>query len=335
MPNLVRNIDSSYALDWSKWPVPTMPDVPTEPWAGIPGSFWRDDVRYLPIDAARTASLAAYNVPVRASAGAAPYAGTSYGMPYSLVSETLLKTKVWDLARPVTWNWFTPTYPTVSVPLPDTVRLEGDPNGSSDLHYYGFDPVAQVLYEMIVVSKSSLNYLKTLGQCEWTAGYAGGASGIARWDCKKTWNTPGQPQGVVAAGIPQFPLIVRWDEIKKGRIGHAVFGVLPNYNKAKIGAARGSDGDLLDHPVRAGERLRLKRSVVEKFALGTPARIIAQAMYEFGWIQGDRNQWAAGSWTGNGNFALSQDRRWSLGEGNIPPLGTFEVSLTDFEVVQQ
>lgn len=336
MPALVKEVDSQYLFDWSKWPVPTMPDIFVEPWYGVDGSFWKTRIPYSTVDPARTALLSNFDIPISIGAGNTPYEGTSYGLPYNLVLESDPKTKVWDLARGVTWNWFVPSYPTVNVPLPPKVRVEGDPNGSSDLHCYLFDQNQQVLYEMIVTSHSSLNYLKTFGQCEWTAGYAGGAPGVIRWDCRKPWNAPGQPAGgVVAAAIPQFPMIVRWDEIRKGSIDHAVFGVLPNYNKGKVGAARGSDGDLSDHPVRAGERLRLKRSAVERFQVGTPERIIAEACHEYGWIQGDRSQRKAGSWSGTGTFHLSQDRRWVTGEGSIPGLGKWDVQLTDWEIIQQ
>jgi hypothetical protein len=130
-------------------------------------------------------------------------------------------------------------------------------------------------------------------------------------------------------------MICRWDEIRRGRIEHAIFGVLPNYAPAKTGPARGSDGSLVGHPVRAGERLRLRRAAVERFSPGTAARIIAQALYEYGWVQLDKNA-ATGTpaKVGAGGFPLTQDRRWHHGDDVCGPLGKFQIRLSDFEVVQ-
>lgn len=336
MPYTIREADANYALDWSKWPVPQMPDLPIEPWAGVQ-VFWKEAITDRPVDAARTAALVNHEIPIGTHGGDKPWEGSSYGMPFQIIDSRSATTKVWDLARPITWNWWTPTLPIVNVPLPYVVRIEGDPNGSSDLHWYGFDPKTQVLYESIVTNKSWVNNWKTFFTTDWCVGYSGGGPGIIRWDCTKPVNAPGQPTGVVGGGVPQFPMIVRWDEIKKGRINHAVFGVLPNYSPERVGPAKGSDGTFKNHPVRGGERLRLKREAVERFALGTPGRVIAEACWEYGWVQADKNSHiptAGQAGVGGGGFPITQDSRWVTGEGQIPALGEWKTMLTDWEVVQ-
>lgn len=336
MPSTIAVADGAYRWDWSKWRVPTMPDVPVEPWQGVVDSFWRDDITQRPVDHERTRALVDYDVPITTGAGAPPWQGTSYGMPFQLIDANAPTTPVEDAAQGVRWEWYFNSWRDfgirrvpviVHAPLPHPVRREGDPGAphNSDLHWYGYDPNAQVLWEAIT--------LRTLGD-RWLAGYMGGGPGLARWDCRRPWNAPGQPAGVVAGGVPQFPMICRWDEIRRGRIEHAIFGVLPNYAPAKTGPARGSDGSLVGHPVRAGERLRLRRAAVERFSPGTAGRIIAQALYEFGWVQLDKNAvTGTPAKVGVGGFPLTQDRRWHEGDDKVGPLGKFELHLKDFEVV--
>lgn len=339
MPVPIAVADAQYRFNWSQWPVPEMPEVHTEPWEGVPGCFWREDITQRPVDHERTRALIDFDVPIKTGgAGAAPWQGTSYGMPFQLIDAKASTTGVEDASQPAPWelyfnswtDWGLRRRPVmVNVPLPAIVRREGDPGApnNSDLHWYGYDPNGQVLWEAIT--------LRTLGD-RWLAGYMGGGPGVGRWDCRKPWNAPGQPVGVVAGGTPQFPMICRWDEIRRGRIGHAIFGVLPNYAPAKTGPARGTDGSLVGHPVRAGERLRLRRSVVERFSPGTTQRIVAQALYEYGWVQLDKNA-ATGTPAkiGQGGFPTTQDRRWHTGDDLHGPLGDMRLKLTDFEVLTQ
>lgn len=339
MPSTIAEVDAAYQWDWTKWPVPEMPDLPLDPWAGVPGkdgapAFWHQPVKNAQVDVFRTNALPQYDLPMVAHGGDVPWQGSSYGMPFQLINSAAPTTPVWDQSRPITWTWFTPTFPIVRVPLPNVVRREGDPGGSSDLHWTGYDPTRKVLWEGITLRKSALNKLQTWGKTEWIAGYNGGGPAFSRWDTSKPWDAPGQPLGVVAANVPKFPLLARWEEIKKGRINHALFGVLPNYSPERTGPARGGDGSWVGHPVRAGERLRLRRAVVERFLPGTAARILAEALWEFGYVQADRNDPTLGAvLTGKGNFSLTMDSRWAKGDSTLGPLGKFELRLKDFEVV--
>lgn len=331
MPLPVADVDRRYAADWSKWPVPEMPDVTVEPWAEL-DPFWRERVDERPVDHERTRALVDVDLPLRIGAGAAPWLGASYGSPFQLVDMTGPTTPVWDKSKPMTWRGFTPVPPIVNLPLPGLVRREGDPAGAFDLHWVGWDEHHDVLLEVITLRYSQWNRLQTFGRCDWVCGYAGGG-GVARWDTSRPWNAPGQPRGVVAAGFPKFPLIVRWDEIERGRIDHALFLAVPNYAPARVGGARGFDGDWVGHPLRAGETLRLRLEVVARFAPGSPARIIAQAMHEHGVVLGDRTNPAKGVRTGIASVALTQDRRWAAGDEAHGPLGDMDLHLTDFEVV--
>ncbi len=340
MPSTVAEVDAWYQSDWSKWPVPTMSDVPVEPWAGVPGSFWTDDISARPVDAVRTRALVDFDVPIKASAGAAPVEGSTQGMPYQIVDGSGPLTPVWDLGKPIVWNWFTPTFPISRVPLPNVVRREGDPGGSSDLHWTGFDPARKILWEVIALAKPPFARWTTWNQCDWTCGYGGGV-GVARWDTAKPWNASGQPGGVVGAGIPRFPLLSRFDQAARAiasgdpdaDLGHAVFGTLPNYHPGKTGPARASDGTMQAHPIRAGERLRLPWHRAREFKAGTLARVIANTLAKKGWVQADKNSYSTVPKFGFGAFFLSMDARWAQGAGPIQPLGEFGLRLADLEVV--
>lgn len=308
-----------------------------EPWAGVP-AWWRENIAGRPIDRDRTERLADDDLPIGTAAGNPPYKGTSYGMPYHLVDSTGPKTPVWDLSQPITLRGFTPVLPIVDTPLPPFVRREGDPGENPfDGHAYFFDPVKQVLWEAMQLTNPPAarwywarpNRFRTLGRCDWAAGYhekgrVGG--GIVQWDCRKPWADPGQPRGLVAAGIPQFPLLPRWDEIQRGRISHALFLAVRNYAPEVTGPARTTDGHADGHHLRAGERLRLPIEMVGEYQPGSAARIFATALAEFGAIVGDTAPGAG--------IAMTQDRRWAQGDDRIGPLGDLGLRISDLVVVR-
>jgi hypothetical protein len=139
---------------------------------------------------------------------------------------------------------------------------------------------------------------------------------------------------MVASAQPLLPLVIRYEEIKRGRVTHAVHGALPNYAPVMVGSARGTDGTWLGSPIRSGEILRLKKVVVDSFQPGTPERIIAQGLYEYGIVFGDKNT-NGDPRNGSGSFPVTMDSRWATGDGNIPALNFSGVRLVDFEVIAQ
>ena len=212
--------------------------------------------------------------------------------------------------------------PAEHLPLPlepDKVRREGDPTGAFDQHWLGYDPTARVLYEAIQLGRLWL--ASDDAPFRWTVGWEGIVGPVARWDTSKLWNDPSQPQGVVATRIPLLPLIIRYDEYATGVIDHAIFSVFPNYAKEITGAARGGDGDIPGHPVRGGERLRLK----EQFVTDHP---FSRAAHEYGLFCGDRNAHNPGDYRGTGRYTITQDVRW---QGVQLP----QWQLNQFEVVVQ
>lgn len=303
------------------WAPEPCPDLPAEPWDDAP---WTQRCDTWPVDAERTRSLIDVTVPIDCHPPLKVWEGSVTGMPYQLVGKAT--TTVWDLARPITWQWFTPTLPTVQVPLPDVVRREGDPGAAWDRHAYLIDPGA-ALWEMIQLDRSPVNRWRTFGQTEWTAGYNGGGPGIARWDLRRPWDAAGQPRGVVAAAVPHMPHFVRADEIARGRIDHALFLALANYAPGRTGYARGSDGTAAGHPCRAGERLRLPAERVAWFEPGTPERTVAEALARYGCIVGDRTDHSGSATSKPGVLATAQDPRISAVWTGLG------LRLSDFDIV--
>lgn len=128
-----------------------------------------------------------------------------------------------------------------------------------------------------------------------------------------------------AAGLAMFPALVRYDEVQRGEIEHAVRLVVKHTRRAYIYPAthHASNPSTTDPNVPAmGERLRLKASFVIPSSWTPEAKCVARAMKKYGCIVAD-----------NGNFfqiSVTPDDRW--------PTGCFDnlwdVDVNQFEVVQ-
>ena len=340
-------------LDPSKWPVPEMPDVPVEPWANDPDAFWKQSVADRDVDHARTAALRAFNdMHIGFRGGGTPWQGSSYGQPFQLLHTISSMTQVWDMSRAPTWRgrwvwggwgvwwryeWSRSDDPLVDLPLPELVRRMGDPMGSSDVHWVGMS--SDRLYEAILLLRTPLNLFNTYGTTEWTCGYNGSGPGASAWDTTRPWNAPGQPGGAVATGVPRFPMIVRWDQVRAAAatdraLDHCMFMGVPNYDKTWEGAARASDGDLTGFPLKGGTILRLRAEVVDLYEPGTVERVIAKTAHERGMFVGDRNAHLRGQFVGAAGCDVTMDRRFAVGDATTPGLADgFALRLHDCEVV--
>lgn len=128
-----------------------------------------------------------------------------------------------------------------------------------------------------------------------------------------------------AAGFPMFPALVRFDEIKRGRIEHAVRLVVKHTRLGPIYPARhhASVPATSDPNVPAmGQRLRLKSSFIIPATWSKEEKLILEAMKKYGGMISD-----------NGNFfsfSVTPDDRWP--SGCFDHLSTIDVS--SFEVIQ-
>ena len=90
-------------------------------------------------------------------------------------------------------------------PIPLTAPVEGD--GSGDSHVLAVDVDNKILYELYNASVSNRSWEASSG---------------AVWDLKVNDTRPQGWTSADAAGLPILPLLVRYEEVKKGTIDHAI-----------------------------------------------------------------------------------------------------------------
>ena len=123
-----------------------------------------------------------------------------------------------------------------------------------------------------------------------------------------------------AAGLPIFPGLARYGEVKRGHIDHALRFTADRTRRAFIYPARHFASDLTDPNLPAmGQRLRLKRGFdISHFP--RQARIVLKALKRYGMILADNGS----SWYVSG----APDPRWSNDQlhtlGGVPG-SAFEV----------
>ncbi len=146
-------------------------------------------------------------------------------------------------------------------PVPDNTPIEGYPvnyqgltldevqrkdEGDIDRHAMVVDPTRRMLYEFYQMRKTDNG---------WTA------SGAAIFDLKSNKLRPDGWTSADAAGLPIFPATVRYDEIKRGMVEHAMrMGVRKTRRAYVYPATHYASRETDENLPRMGERLRLKRN---------------------------------------------------------------------------
>jgi hypothetical protein len=204
------------------------------------------------------------DVPLKADFGSGRWQGAPIGIPYDVVTRRTARARVrFDYADESDH---------VRYPIPRGVKIEGGADGSGDRHALLVDRDRCRLFELFALRKQS---------GRWTAG-----SG-ATWDLRRPHLRPAGWTSADAAGLPILPLLTRYQEVKRGRITHALRVTVSRSRRAFVFPARhfasSSDDPALP---RMGERLRLKASV-DISGLPPQARVIARALKEFGLIVAD------------------------------------------------
>lgn len=177
-------------------------------------------------------------------------------------------------------------------PIPDNVPLEGWPlaykglsldtvqrkEEDADRHALVVDPSNRMLYEFFHLRKTDAG---------WQALQA------SVFDLKSNRLRPDGWTSADAAGLPIFPAVVRYDELKRGSIDHALRVTVPRSRKEYVypathHAGHGKDKDL----PRMGERLRLRRDVdISRFS--REAQTILKALQKYGMFVADNGiAWA-------------------------------------------
>jgi hypothetical protein len=198
--------------------------------------------------------------PLKADFGPGRYQGSRIGIPYDVVSRKTKRSKVrFDYAD---------ESDRVRYPIPRKVHIEG----GGDRHALLLDKDRCRLYELYALEKRRRG---------WHAG-----SG-ATWNLRRTRLRPRGWTSADAAGLPMLPLLARYDEVRGGKIDHALRVTVQRTRSAFVYPARhfASDDDDPALP-RMGERLRLKSNVdISRYP--RQDKVILRALKTYGLIVAD------------------------------------------------
>ena len=201
---------------------------------------------------------------IAADFGSGLWEGGPIGIPYDVVGRRTARSRVrFDYAD---------ESDRVRYPIPRRVHIEGGPDSDGDRHALLVDRNRCKLFELYALRREG---------GRWTAG-----SG-ATWSLRNPRLRPSGWTSADAAGLPILPLLARYPEVRRGRIGHALRMTVSESRRAFVFPARHFASSAGDPALpRMGERLRLK-AATDISGLPPQARVVARAMKEYGLIVAD------------------------------------------------
>lgn len=260
---------------------------------------WNQRVDSLPVAAnsAQIVNSIGAGTGLHADFGSGLWDGAPIGIPITYVGRKQAKTRVsFEYAGESDRGPY---------PIPRKVKIEGGRSSTGDRHALIVDRSSCRLFELYAL------YPKGRG---WRAG-----SG-AIWSLRSNKLRPAGWTSADAAGLPIFPGLARYDEVKRGVIDHALRFTVQRTRRAYVFPARhyASDSNDLSLPPM-GLRLRLKASF-DTSGFPRQARIVLVALKRYGMLVADNGS----SWYITG----APDPRWS--NDQLHTLG--RVQGADFEV---
>jgi len=244
------------------------------------------------------------------------YRGHLNGIPYNLVDANTPREKVaFDPAR--NYAGESDALPSDGLPIPADAVVEGDPQsekGGGDRHLILVDTSARVLHELF----DAVRQPDGSWQC----------AQYSRWDLTSNALRADDATSADAAGLPIFPGLVRWDEIERGEIRHALRFTLDLTWKQHLWPARHDApvGGSNNPPM--GMRVRLK-SGFDISGYSATNQVILTALKRYGMMLADNG----GDWfiSGAPNPRFDDDDLHRLGQ--IVPGDAFEVVDTSAWIV--
>jgi hypothetical protein len=192
--------------------------------------------------------------------GSGTWEGRPIGIPYDVVTKRTARERV-QFA-------YADESDRVRYPIPRNVHVEG----GSDRH--------ALLVDRDACRRSELFDLQGRPGA-WSAG-----SG-ATWSLRSNRLRPAGWTSADAAGLPILPLLARHQEVRRGRIDHALRVTVSRSRRAYVYPARHFASSDTDPALpRMGERLRLKARV-DISRLPRQARVVAKALKRYGLIVAD------------------------------------------------
>ncbi len=263
---------------------------------------WNQRVDSLPVAANSDAMVRAIGAGdnMHADFGSGRYNGGPIGIPYTTVSRRQRRV-------PVSFQYADES-DRGRYPIPKRAPIEGGSRSSGDRHVIVVDRDRCRLYELFAA------YPRNGGR-SWRAG-----SG-AVWNLGSNRLRPAGFTSADAAGLPILPGLARYDEVKRGRIDHALRFTVERTRRAYVYPARHFASSLTDPDLPAmGQRFRLRASF-DTSRYGRQSRIVLAALKRYGMIVADNGS----------NFFVSGAP--SSGWDNDDLHGLHGVKGSDFEVV--
>ena len=269
--------------------MPGAPDCPVFP----KSSHWNQRVDDLPVLSGSDRMVRAIGADdtMHADFGSARYEGARIGIPFVTVGRSQRRV-------PVQFEYEDESDPG-PYPIPRDVPIEGGRGSDGDRHVIVVDRRRCRLYELFAAYPRA-------GGDRWTAG-----SG-AIWSLRSNRMRPAGWTSADAAGLPILPGLARWDEVKRGRINHALRFTVPETRREYIYPARHFASDSNDPDLPAmGQRFRLKAN----YPIGgfpRQARVVLKALKRYGMIVADNGS----AWyvTGAPNRHWDNDALHTLGD---------------------
>jgi hypothetical protein len=243
-------------------PLPAAPKCPIFP----ASSAWNQRVDKLPLhtrsaDIVRSIGLGGHMHP---DFGSGLYEGAPIGIPFTTVSG--------DQPRvPVSFDYASES-DRGPYPIPPGVPIEGGRGSDGDRHAIVVDRRRCKLYELYAAHPRG-------------GGWHAGSGAV--WNLRSNRLRKRGWTSADAAGLPILPGLARYDEVKRGRIDHALRFTAQRTRKAFVYPARHFASDDADPALPAmGQRLRLKRGYpIGRFP--RQARVVLRALKRYGMLLAD------------------------------------------------
>lgn len=264
-------------------------------------NYWNADISRLPVNAHSSAWLSHMQASTRhlhadfgPSFGAQP---VPYGIPITVVNRA---------AKVAVRFGYAAESDKGPYPLSASTKIEGGSTASGDRHAIVVDAATCTLYE-------------TWDTHHYASGWYAGSGAI--WSLKSDALRPAGWTSADAAGLPILPGLLRYDEVRAGKVDHAIRFTTDVTDRSYVWPARHEAGSVSSSAYPPmGARFRLKASF-DISGYPRDARVVLQAMKTYGLVLADNGS----PWY----FQGTSDTRW--GTAIISALGGVPASA--FEAV--
>lgn len=229
-------------------------------------NFWNLDIRSLPVDPRSATWLSHMSTDrhLHPDFGPSYGDGPDYGIPVTVVGRRHRKV-------PVRFDYRAES-DRVRYPLGRDTRIEGGRGAVGDKH-------------AIVVSRRRCRLYETWNTRVRNGHWRAGSGAV--WSLGSNRLRPDGWTSADAAGLPILPGLLRWNEVRQGRVGHAIRFTTDVTSRHHLWPARHDAGstDSWDFPPM-GARFRMRASF-DASAFSARARVVIGAMKDYGLVLAD------------------------------------------------